>query len=134
MFEVCSKFENSKFGSFVGSIKVGLVRSKFGKDEVQTALSVDRSIVGQKEDSVRKTDKLMGRLASQPAGSNGGGARRKGVAENLAHRYHHSLRCALHTGKLCVYYDGATLGRAKAKKWIRLQEQALRSRSSSTRP
>ena len=33
-----SKFNHSKFGSFVGSIKVGSVRSKFGKDEVQTAL------------------------------------------------------------------------------------------------
>ena len=38
MFEVCSKFDHSKFGSFVGSIKVGSVRSKFGNDEVQTAL------------------------------------------------------------------------------------------------
>ena len=38
MFEVGSKFDDSKFGSFAGSIKVGSVRSKFGKDEVQTAL------------------------------------------------------------------------------------------------
>ena len=38
MFEVRSKFDHSKFGSFVGSIKVGSVCSKFGKDEVQTAL------------------------------------------------------------------------------------------------
>ena len=36
MLEVCSRFDHSKFGSFVGSIKVGSVRSKFGKDEVQT--------------------------------------------------------------------------------------------------
>ena len=38
MFDVRSKFAHSKFGSFVGLIKVGSVRSKFGKDEVQTAL------------------------------------------------------------------------------------------------
>ena len=39
MFEVRSKLDHLKFGSLVGSIKVGSVRSKFGKDKVQTALA-----------------------------------------------------------------------------------------------
>ena len=40
MFEVRSKCDHSEFGWFVGLIKVGSVRSKFGKDEVQTALGI----------------------------------------------------------------------------------------------
>ena len=39
MFKIRLKFDLSKFSWFVGSIKVGSVRSKFGKDEVQTALA-----------------------------------------------------------------------------------------------
>ena len=46
MFEVRSKLDHSKFGSFVGSIKLGSVRSKFGKDEVQTALELRIHIQG----------------------------------------------------------------------------------------
>ena len=39
-FEVRSKFDHSKFGSFVDSIKVGSVRSKFGKDEFQSTAAL----------------------------------------------------------------------------------------------